>query len=140
MQKLILSLLGILSFTTFCGFVAAAAPTCPPPPQMIDLDAQFTTLSAIAKERATKCYEARNKSEESHIGEFTCPSGDYNTDARPHTREILSYQIAVATVFEAIDKSTLQYTQSLQCMRERDPIKWIETNRIVIHGDGASVA
>jgi hypothetical protein len=138
MQKLLLSFLVVFFVTMFHG-VVLAAPTCPPPPQMIELDAQFNTLSATAKERITKCLAARRDSQESSITDFSCPSGDYNRDARPHTREILSYQIAVATVFEEIDKSAMEYAHSLQCMRERDPIKWIETNRIVIHGDGNTV-
>jgi hypothetical protein len=59
MQKLILSLLSIFVFTTFCGVVFAAAPTCPTPPQMIDLDVKFSELSAKAQKRASDCYAAR---------------------------------------------------------------------------------
>lgn len=139
MQKLILSLLALISFTTFCG-VVLAAPTCQTPPAMIDLESKFNELSDTAVFNIEDCLAARNTRTESSITDFTCPSGDYNTSDRPHTDEVLAYQLAVATVFAAIDEDALKYSKSLQCMRERDPIKWTETNRIVIHGDGASVA
>jgi hypothetical protein len=139
MQKLILSLLALISFTTFCG-VVLAAPACQTPPAMIDLDAKFSELSTTAKKRASDCYAARLLWAETRETDYTCPSGDYNADARPHTREILSYQIAVATVFAAIDEDAFRYSKSLQCMRERDVMKWDQTNSIVIHGDGNSVA
>lgn len=138
MQKIIFSLLALSLSTLFCGFVVAA-PTCPTPPQMIDLDARFSELSTKSQKRASDCYAARLLWAETREADYTCPSGDYNTDARPHTKEILSYQIAVATVFEEIDDNAMDYARSLQCMRDRDPIKWSETNRIVLHGDGESV-
>ncbi len=106
---------------------------------MIDLESKFNELSDTAVFNIEDCLAARNTRTESSITDFTCPSGDYNTSDRPHTDEVLAYQLAVATVFAAIDEDALKYSKSLQCMRERDPIKWTETNRIVIHGDGASV-
>ena len=73
MQKLILSLLVFFLFTTFCG-VVTAAPTCPTPPQMIDLDVKLGELSEKAKKRATECYAARDKTKESRVTDYTCPS------------------------------------------------------------------
>lgn len=138
MQKLIHSLLAFFLFTTFCG-VVAAAPTCPEVPEMIDLDAEWDTISDDAVFNIEECLAARNTRTESSITDFSCPSGDSNASNRPHSNEVLAYQLAVATIFAAIDKNSLEYAKSLQCVRERDPIKWDQTNRIVIHGDGASV-
>jgi hypothetical protein len=139
MQKLIFSLLGLFLFTTFCGIVSAA-PTCPTPPAMIDLESKFSELSTTAVSNIKKCITARGGGKESSITDFTCPSGDYNIGERSYTNEVLAYQIAVATVFAVIDEDALRYSKALQCMRGRDVVKWMETNRIVIHGDGASVA
>lgn len=68
--------------------------------------------------------------EESSITDYICPSGDYNSSSRPHTREVLAYQLAVAAVFQKIDENAIQYAKSLQCMRDTDPIKWQQTIKI----------
>jgi hypothetical protein len=135
MQKLIFSFFAIMFFTTSCG-VVFAAPTCPAAPEMIDLNAKFSEISDTAVLNIEACLSAREQRTESSITDFTCPSGDSNTSSRPHAEEVLAYQLAVATVFATIDKNAMTYAESVQCIRERDPIKWIETNRIVIHGDG----
>lgn len=94
---------------------------------MIDLDAEFETLSSLAKKRSTDCINARKNQKETSETEYVCPSGDFSEANRPYTNEILAYQIAIATVFQAIDKNSLQFAQSLQCQRQKDPIIWQQT-------------
>lgn len=123
----------ILSFLSIFIFdipIFGASPSCPPPPPMIDLNAESGSLSTLAQERARTCYAARLTRSETAITDFVCPSGDYDQNDRPYTREILAYQIAVATVFQAIDKNSLQYAKSLQCLRQKDPIIWQQSNKV----------
>jgi hypothetical protein len=39
-------------------------------------------------------------------------------------------------MFKYIDDNAKIYTKSLQCKRDRDPVKWMETTRKVIYGEG----
>lgn len=85
----------------------ASSPTCPVPQPMIDLDREFDKISTDAKNRARECILARAENRESSIKDYVCPSGDFSEGDRPYTDEILAYQIAVATVFQAIDNIAL---------------------------------
>ena len=138
MQKLIHSLLAFFLFTTFCG-VVAAAPKCSAPPQMIDLDKEMTTMRTNAVRDIPRCLDAYAKVTETKITEFTCPSGHMFSDKMPITIETLGYRLGVAIMFDTIDESAMAYAHSLQCMRERDVMKWNQTNTIVINGDGPSI-
>jgi len=97
---------------------------------MIDLDREFENLSSLARARARECILARSQNRESSIKDYVCPSGDFSEGDRPYTDEILSYQIAVATVFQAVDKVALTHARSLQCIRQKDPIIWQQSNKV----------
>jgi hypothetical protein len=97
---------------------------------MIDLDREFENLSNLVRTRAKECIIARSENRESSIKDYVCPSGDFSEGDRPYTDEILSYQIAVATVFQAVDKVALTHARSLQCIRQKDPIIWQQSNKI----------
>lgn len=130
MKKTLLFIICFFIFTLFSGVTFSAPASCPTPPPMIDLDAEFERLSALAKSRTEECYNARWANRESTIREYVCPSGDFSEWDRPYTREILAYQIAVATVFQAVDRVALTHAQSLQCLRQKDPIIWQQSNKV----------
>ena len=140
MQKilfLIISLVALLWFaqgTSAVGMCRFESTTCPEPPTVtIDLAGKMDELSTRARDNITRCLTARKERTESTIKDFSCPSGDFNSSDRPHTDEILSYQIGVATAFDMIDQEAVcQYARSLQCMRDHDPIKWQQTNEYYI--------
>lgn len=120
-------LVGILSLSSD---IFAAPAICQEAPEMIQIDALIPEISEIAIARAQECYAARLVQTENSIIDYICPSGDYSWSNRPHTREILAYQLAVAAVFQKIDENAIQYSKSLQCKRDTDPIKWQQTLKI----------
>lgn len=130
MKRTLFLIIWFLCFTLFSGVTFGAAPVCLPPPIMIDLGAQQQALSQVAKSRYEQCKTARIAQKEASITDFVCPSGNFSEADRPHADEIIAYQIAVATVFQAIDTNSMLYAQSLHCNRDTDPIKWQQTIKI----------
>lgn len=130
MKRILFLILGFFLFIFFSGVTFSATPSCPTPPQMIDLDKEFDILSVRVKDRAKNCILARSQNRESSIKDYVCPSGDFSEGDRPYTDEILSYQIAVATVFQTVDKVALEHARSLQCIRQKDPVIWQQSNKI----------
>lgn len=129
MKKALFFIIWFFSFTLFSS-VTFSTPVCPEIPEMIDLEIEKGGLSALAIANTLACLDARSARAESTITDFTCPSWDFNATDRPHTDEILAYQIAVAAVFKAIDTNAMQYAQNLQCNRDTDPIKWQQAIKI----------
>lgn len=123
-------IIGTFFFTLVMSVTCAAPAVCPATPDMIDITVEKDTLSDIAKTRSNNCFAARLLQTETKETDYICPSGDFSNTDRPYTDEILAYQIAVATVFQAIDTNALLYAQSLQCNRDTDPIKWQQTIKI----------
>ena len=123
-------IIGTFLFTLLPGVTFAGPAVCPEPPEMIDILVEKDWISGIALGNYEACKNARASQIESTITDFVCPSGDFSIADRPHTDEILAYQIAVATVFQAIDTNAMQYAKNLQCNRDTDPIKWQQTIKI----------
>lgn len=117
----------ILGFATLFGFFQQAVYwleiTCPAE--------KGTTLTAEEiGEKIQECLDARENGRESSITAFHCPSGDFtNQDLRPLSKDTIPYHIAVAVLFNEIDKDALSYMCDLREMREKDPTKWTEDIR-----------
>ena len=77
-----------------------------------------------------QCLDARKEAKEASITEFHCPTGNFtNADLRPLSDETIPYHVAVAVLFNEIDKDALSYMCDLREMREKDPTKWTEDIR-----------
>ena len=77
-----------------------------------------------------QCLDARKDAKEASITEFHCPSGTFtNEDLLPLDDNTIPYHVAVAVLFNEIDKDALSYMCDLREMREKDPTKWTEDIR-----------
>ena len=77
-----------------------------------------------------ECLDARKENKEASITEFHCPTGNFtNEDLRPLSDDTIPYHVAVAVLFNEIDKDALAYMCDLREMREKDPTKWTEDIR-----------
>lgn len=133
-KKIFLNIIGIVFFCFF-HVAFSAGPVCTEPPELIDIDAVMWEMQVKAKANIIECIDAYTLSKEASITTFSCPSGSmFVDDFQGITSERMAYRIGVATMFQYIDENALAFARSLQCIRERDPIKWYNSTIQVLGG------
>ncbi len=96
---------------------------CPVPKK-----AKITVTDITSKIR--ECVAKRAERKESQMKDVFCPSGDFTyEDGLPINSGTLAHHMAVAMLFDEIDRDALRYMCDLRELREKDPIKWTEDLR-----------
>lgn len=115
----------------------AAPPSCPTTELVSQVQESMKSVDKVIQGAVSECLTARANVSESSVQSIYCPSGDmYGSTEQWITKQSLAYRVAVAAYLTELDKHAIQYAQSLQCLREKDPIKWYATNSIVLYGNG----